>query len=126
VSVKLDDLRVRCKRAQDMPSEENTFRRLHLNQWTEQDTRWLRMEHWAQGNKPCPVMLDGRECFAGLDLKRLEFLGGVGKKGEEFRIELGGHCDGRKMGGDEWSEMGWCKAGRSRVVRESSRSGQEA
>jgi phage terminase large subunit-like protein len=68
VSVKLDDLRVRCKRAQDMPSEENTFRRLHLNQWTEQDTRWLRMEHWAQGNKPCPVMLDGRECFAGLDL----------------------------------------------------------
>jgi phage terminase large subunit-like protein len=68
VSVKLDDLRVRCKRAQDMPSEENTFKRLHLNQWTEQDTRWLRMEHWAQGNKPCPVMLDGRECFAGLDL----------------------------------------------------------
>jgi phage terminase large subunit-like protein len=68
VSVKLDDLRVRCKRAQDMPSEENTFRRLHLNQWTEQDTRWLRMEHWAQGNEPCPVMLDGRECFAGLDL----------------------------------------------------------
>jgi phage terminase large subunit-like protein len=68
VSVKLDDLRVRCKRAQDMPSEENTFRRLHLNQWTEQDTRWLRMDHWAQGNEPCPVMLDGRECFAGLDL----------------------------------------------------------
>ena len=46
----------------------------------------------------------------GLDLKRLEFLGGVGKKGEEFRVELGGHCDGRKMGGDEWSEMGLCKA----------------
>jgi phage terminase large subunit-like protein len=68
VSVKLDDLRVRCKRAQDMPSEENTFRRLHLNQWTEQDTRWLRMDHWAQGDKPCPVDLAGRECFAGLDM----------------------------------------------------------
>ena len=68
VSVKLDDLRVRCKRAQDMPTEENTFKRLHLNMWTEQDTRFLQMAHWAQGDKPCPVMLDGRECFAGLDL----------------------------------------------------------
>ena len=68
VSVKLDDLRVRCKRAQDMPTEENTFKRLHLNMWTEQDTRFLQMSHWAQGDKPCPVMLDGRECFAGLDL----------------------------------------------------------
>jgi phage terminase large subunit-like protein len=68
VSVKLDDLRVRCQRAQDMPSEENTFRRLHLNQWTEQDTRWLRMDHWAQGDQPCPVDLAGRECFGGLDM----------------------------------------------------------
>lgn len=68
VSVKLDDLRVRCKRAQEMPSEENTFRRLHLNQWTEQDTRWLQMKHWAQGDVACPVDLTGRECYAGLDL----------------------------------------------------------
>jgi phage terminase large subunit-like protein len=51
-----------------MPSEENTFKRLHLNMWTEQDTRFLQMSHWAQGDKPCPVMLDGRECFGGLDL----------------------------------------------------------
>lgn len=68
VSVKLDDLRVRCKRAQDMPTEENTFKRLHLNMWTEQDLRFLQMAHWAQGNEPCPVDLTGRECHAGLDL----------------------------------------------------------
>jgi phage terminase large subunit-like protein len=68
VSVKLEDLQVRCQRAQDMPSEENTFRRLHLNQWTEQDTRWLRMDHWAQGDQACPVDLTGRECFGGLDM----------------------------------------------------------
>jgi phage terminase large subunit-like protein len=68
VSVKLEDLQVRCKRAQDMPTEENTFRRLHLNQWTEQDTRWLRMDHWAQGDQACPVDLTGRECFGGLDM----------------------------------------------------------
>ena len=68
VSVKLDFLRSECARAIEMPTYENTFRQLYLNQWTEQDTRWLRMDHWAQGNDACPVDLVGRECWAGLDL----------------------------------------------------------
>lgn len=68
VSVKLEFLRSECARAVEMPTYENTFRQLYLNQWTEQDTRWLRMDHWAQGNCECPVELDGRECWAGLDL----------------------------------------------------------
>jgi phage terminase large subunit-like protein len=68
VSVKLDFLRGECARAVEMPTYENTFRQLYLNQWTEQDQRWLRMDHWAQGNEPCPVDLSGRECWAGLDL----------------------------------------------------------
>lgn len=68
VSVKLDFLRSECARAVEMPTYENTFRQLYLNQWTEQDTRWLRMDHWAQGNGACPVDLSGRECWAGLDL----------------------------------------------------------
>jgi len=68
VSVKVDFLRSECARAIEMPAYENTFRQLYLNQWTEQDKRWLRMDHWAQGNKPCPVDLTGRECWAGLDL----------------------------------------------------------
>lgn len=68
VSVKLDYIRSECARAVEMPSYENTFRQLHLNQWTEQDTRWLRMDHWAQGNVGCPVPLSGRDCWGGLDL----------------------------------------------------------
>ena len=68
VSVRLDFLRSECARAVEMPTYENTFRQLYLNQWTEQSTRWLRMDHWAQGDKPCPVDLAGRECWAGLDL----------------------------------------------------------
>jgi phage terminase large subunit-like protein len=68
VSVKLDFLRSECARAVEMPTYENTFRQLYLNQWTEQDQRWLRMDHWAKGSKPCPVDLRGRDCFGGLDL----------------------------------------------------------
>ena len=68
VSVKLDYLQHEAARAVEMPSYENAFRQLHLNQWTEQDVRWLRLDQWEQGNVPCPVVLDGRECWAGLDL----------------------------------------------------------
>ena len=68
VSVKLEYLRSECARAVEMPSYENTFRQLHLNQWTEQDTRWLRMDAWARCGQACPVTLQGRECWAGLDL----------------------------------------------------------
>lgn len=68
VSVKLDFLRTECQRAVEVPAYENTFRQLYLNQWTEQDTRWLRMDHWAQCGKPCPVPIQGRECWGGLDL----------------------------------------------------------
>lgn len=68
VSIKLDFLRSECQRAVEMPTYENTFKQLYLNCWTEQDTRWIQMHHWAQGNKPCPVDLTGRACFAGLDL----------------------------------------------------------
>lgn len=68
VSVKFDFLRSECARAMEMPAYENTFRQLYLNQWTEQDKRWISMATWAQGNKPCPVDLTGRQCWAGLDL----------------------------------------------------------
>jgi len=67
VSVSLDYLRRECQKAQENPSYENTFRRLHLNQWTEQAVRWLPMERWDA----CPAEmpdLAGRPCFAGLDL----------------------------------------------------------
>src|SRR5690606_9599103 len=46
---------------------ENTFRRLYLNQWTEQEVRWLPMEHW-DGCKDFEEPESGRECFAGLDI----------------------------------------------------------
>lgn len=69
VSVSLDYLERECARAKETPVYENTFRRLHLNQWTEQDVRWLPMDKWdtCTGNIGHGD-LEGCECYGGLDL----------------------------------------------------------
>lgn len=69
VSVSLDYLKSACKEAQDVPAKENTFKRLHLNIWTEQETRWLSMSKWNACDEKCDeTKLFGKPCFAGLDL----------------------------------------------------------
>lgn len=69
VTIRADYLKAEAKKAEQIPAYQNTFRRLHLNQWTEQDTRWLDMESWDE----CAGVLDeqrlaGLACFGGLDL----------------------------------------------------------
>jgi phage terminase large subunit-like protein len=67
ISIPLEYFQRECKRAQDTPGYENTFKRLHLNIITEQASRWLAMDRWDLG-AVAPPDLAGRECFAGLDL----------------------------------------------------------
>lgn len=74
VSVSEDYLKRECRRAVETPSYENTFRRLHLNVQTEQESRWIPMDRWdaCTGEEPYAETwtddLRGRPCFAGLDL----------------------------------------------------------
>ena len=70
VSISREYLEQECQRAQEVPGYVNTFLRLHLNVWTEQDTRWLPMEAWdAAGEAKIEAeKLDGRECWVGVDL----------------------------------------------------------
>lgn len=70
VSCKLDYFKDQLLQAVNSPSKENIFRRLHLNQWTEQDIRWLNMDKWdACGEADIDIEdLKGKRCFAGLDL----------------------------------------------------------
>jgi phage terminase large subunit-like protein len=68
-AIQLDYLARECLHAQQVPAYENTFRRLHLNQWTEQATRWLPMDAWDEGAGEVDAeSLAGRRCYAGLDL----------------------------------------------------------
>lgn len=70
VSISLEYLRRECRKARETPTYENTFRRLHLNQRTQQDVRWLRLEDWdaCPSDQIEPASLAGRTCYAGLDL----------------------------------------------------------
>lgn len=68
-TIKLDYLEGECRRAREVPGYENTFKRLHLNVWTEQAVRWLPMEAWDEcGGTVDSTALAGRSCFAGFDL----------------------------------------------------------
>lgn len=69
VSVQYDYLEQESARARQSAPYENTFRQLHLDQWTEQAVRWLPMHLWdASGGEVRVADLEGRECYAGLDL----------------------------------------------------------
>lgn len=70
ITVKPEYLEAECRRAAQVPAYQNTFRRLHLNQWTQQDTRWLDLNAWDQCGKFefDARQLDGMTCYGGLDL----------------------------------------------------------
>lgn len=64
----LDEMRVMAQRAAEIPAQENVFRRLYLNQWTEQASRWLALTAWDACASPVPLTFTGRSCYVGLDL----------------------------------------------------------
>jgi len=69
LSVKVDDLRRKARRALEIPAERARFLRLHLNVWTQNVAKWIPVELWNSCRpRRDPAMLVGRRCFGGLDL----------------------------------------------------------
>jgi phage terminase large subunit-like protein len=69
ISVNPDYIEAECRRAQKIPGEQNTFRRLHLNQWTEQSSRAIDMALWDEAaGEVRPEQLACRASMAGLDM----------------------------------------------------------
>jgi len=65
----IENLRNEYREAKAVPAKENEFRRLRLNQWTEQEVRLIPMDYWNACNTPVDEEgLKGKTCFAGLDL----------------------------------------------------------
>jgi phage terminase large subunit-like protein len=46
LSVKADDLARKAEKAIALPGAQNAFRRMHLNEWTEQAERWIDIAAW--------------------------------------------------------------------------------
>lgn len=63
-----------CEQAKKNPRKENTFRRLHLNQWTSQETRWISMleydDCWGSPGDLDPSL----PSWGGLDMSAVEDL----------------------------------------------------
>ena len=70
ISVSRDYMESKCKKAQESPLYENTFKRLHLNMRTAQDVVMLAMESWDSCPDIPPTEGELRDgvCFSGLDL----------------------------------------------------------
>ena len=83
-------MREKCNEAQKNPAAENTFRNLHLNQWTQQETRYLPMAAWDACAGPIDPTL-GRECYLGLDLSSttdLTALAALYPDGDRYDVAL--------------------------------------
>lgn len=87
ISVSREELRRECREAQENPASENQFRRLHLNQKTQQDFRCIPMDQWdACGDGAEPVEwrkrklaeMAGKDCHGGIDLGAISDLTGLG------------------------------------------------
>ena len=70
ISISEEYLAKECKRAQQVPAYENTFKRLHLNIWTQQATRWMAMDAWDECNFEdlSREALKGLLCYGAFDL----------------------------------------------------------
>jgi phage terminase large subunit-like protein len=116
----LKDMRILCDRAKEIPAQENNFRRLYLNQWTEQASRWIPMAAWEACRQPVDrAALRGRRCYVGMDLSAttdLTALVAVFPDAEGFdvlaqcfvpaeRIRERARRD--KVPYDQWAREGW-------------------
>ncbi len=69
ITVQEEKMHIACENAKQNPAEENLFRQLRLNQWVKQSTRWMPMDKWDACDDTFDLsILQGRECFGGLDL----------------------------------------------------------
>ena len=122
VSISLEYIERECKKAKDNPAFENTFRRLHLNQWTSQESRWLQMEKWRNCPGTTADIQNGADVYGGLDLSsNVDITAWViaQQVGDSWKLQ--GHYfipEGRMRQAEQrdrvpysrWAEAGWVTA----------------
>jgi phage terminase large subunit-like protein len=115
----LEEMEILAARAKEIPAQENTFRRLYLNQWTEQAARWIAMPAWDACQVPRGT---SRRCYVGLDLSSTTDLTAmVAVFPDETGFDVVTQCfipadkirersRRDKVPYDEWARNGWVTA----------------
>lgn len=68
-TISIERVREAYKNALENPAEENVFKQLRLNMWTNATVVWIPEHIYDRGNLPIDIAtLEGRDCYAGLDL----------------------------------------------------------
>ena len=68
-SITYEYLKAEAKKASELPSYENTFKRLHLNIWTTSISKWISDSVWMENFEEIDLeTLKGKKCWGGLDL----------------------------------------------------------
>lgn len=68
-TISIDRVRDAYRDALENPAEENVFKQLRLNIWTNSTVVWIPEHIYERGNVPInSAELEGRDCYAGLDL----------------------------------------------------------
>ena len=68
-TISIEKVRDAYHKALETPADENMFRQLRLNQWVKQFVRWMPMDKWDECGGYVDISeLEGRACYAGLDL----------------------------------------------------------
>lgn len=69
ITLKADDFKADFMEAESNTSSQNSFRRYRLNQWTQQDVRWLDIDAWRKCSSKVPTLVPKKsQFFGGLDL----------------------------------------------------------
>ncbi len=69
VATKAEDIERKLIKAKEMPAALNAFLRLHMNVWTQAETRWINPDAWAKCSGKTDIKeLQNATCYAGLDL----------------------------------------------------------
>lgn len=69
ITISVDDFRADALEAKESPAKLNSFLRYRLNRWVQTADAWLNIDTWDAGGADIdPQALEGRPCYAGLDL----------------------------------------------------------
>jgi len=91
--ITVENLKIEYNKVVTSPNYENTFRRLHLNQWTDTYESWISDIEWMKCNSKLNVDLTEVPCWGGLDLgstrdfNALVYIYPIMKEGEKFIIK---------------------------------------